>query len=96
MPVVHERKYLPLDQRNMETLEIINLYKFIQVHAETFTSDAQMVSKIEMIRHLHIMMSIFRILILYCLISVSFCNSFIKEKLTHLIKSLRIFTSVLA
>lgn len=53
---------VPFDEWDMKSLKVVYLYEFIQIHTEAFTSNTQMVSEIEMIRHFHVMMSILWIL----------------------------------
>lgn len=50
-----------LDQGNVEPLEVVDLDKLVQIHAQTFARDAEMASKVKAIRHLDIVVSVFRV-----------------------------------
>lgn len=45
----------------MKTLKVVDLDKLVEIHAQAFAGDTEMISEIEAIGHFDIMVSVFRV-----------------------------------
>lgn len=53
LALVRLGSHLPLDQTQAKALEMVALDKLVQIHRQALKGNAQMISKVKVIRHLY-------------------------------------------